>query len=224
MYTGCTNGSVRMGPFDNDTCTGTRGMTSCITGWIYYNGGETLTNYACWPTWTQGNWYAWREDPSRLSLSTIIAIAVVVPVVVIGAIVAGLWWWRRRRTLLRARSDEQVLEGLRKSMTSSTTPPSEPPGMAEAVMVSSIRDTKELEEQRRASELSGPLAPRESIIETLCRFEEERDDASSYHTTESRLARHELQATQAGMGPQMREEDETEERNPIQKILHRFRM
>lgn len=218
MYTGCANTSVLLGPFDNDTCTGTGAQTSCVTGWLHYDNNQTVTNYECWPTWTQGNWEAWRIEPHGLPLATVVAIAVVVPIVVIGAICAGLWYWRLRRSKMQP---EKI------TMLESPLSGSTPPAHSAKSVNGTVRETKELEEQRRASELSAPMAPiapHESIAGTMEQCEEEiedeSDDGRSYHTTDSRHPTHELDSSQDNSA----ENGAISERGALQRVLYRFRM
>ncbi|ORY07519.1 hypothetical protein BCR34DRAFT_18699 [Clohesyomyces aquaticus] len=69
MPTSC-EGSI----FGNDrfksTCTGTGYQLSCITGTIFATPGDPspVSNYQCWPSWTDGNWEATRSVPLSSSI------------------------------------------------------------------------------------------------------------------------------------------------------------
>ncbi|KAF2094787.1 hypothetical protein NA57DRAFT_79957 [Rhizodiscina lignyota] len=195
IYTGCVNASILVGPFDTTPCSGTGAQTSCVTGSIFYNNHVTVTNYECWPSWTDGNWYAWRETSSRQPPVKVIAPAVIVPVVAI--IVGVVLFCLRLRRRRRARRAEFVI---------GQTPPGAE--MTHSTVVTTLERPKEmdnsmpgceLEGHRRISELSSPLPRYTSIAGPLdgmgrATREDDQDDTSSYHTTNSRIIPQELDA------------------------------
>ncbi|KAF2478154.1 uncharacterized protein BDR25DRAFT_338800 [Lindgomyces ingoldianus] len=69
MPTTC-EGSVYANNRFRSTCTGDGFQQSCVTGTIYASIGDPspISNYQCWPSWTNGDWAATRSVP--LSSST----------------------------------------------------------------------------------------------------------------------------------------------------------
>lgn len=194
MYTGCVNRSIMIGPFDTTPCTGSAAQTSCVTGFIYYDHNVTLTNFECWPSWTGGNWEAWRETPRGSSSIDSLAINIAIPIAAV--CVAGvIMWLRCHHRERKARHVSLAGQSQAEDMVPNTVP-HKAVSVAENVEMSDEKDTRELEDQRRASELSTVMMKHGCVNCRLQTLEEPADDVSSYHTSASRMGRAELEATE----------------------------
>ncbi|KAF1991177.1 hypothetical protein K402DRAFT_459904 [Aulographum hederae CBS 113979] len=149
MFIGCTNTSIRVGPFEDSPCTGEGAHTTCVTGFVMYDDNVTFTNYDCWPTWTSGNWTADHYDHGYgTNLIKIVVPAVVVPVVllIVGFSLLARRLHRKRKLKLA------TIEG-RPGSADEEEHEAEKPAEIQMQEKPANAEPKELEEQRKASEV-----------------------------------------------------------------------